>query len=200
MRKFRIQVEEYKQSAKEPPHTLFKYYNFPSSIFHVPENRDYSKYSAMVQRRGGRNYYVPFGWVRFGLKLADPSAVFSGNSTCVGFYTADIEMILNICTKGRFPEDEFKSVGAPVQYVYLTPYIDHLEFSGRPCEVPRDLRLNIGGNTRYRVALQCRVPNHLIVEVPDPSPYFSQSIRENAVWRVPESHVVPYAICLKEIT
>lgn len=198
MQKIRRQLEAFQQAPKEPPHPLLKFYNFPTSIFHISENRDYSKYSAVVKQRGGRNYYIPFGWVRFGLKVENPSNIFT-NSTCVCFYAADIDIIFKICITGKFPDDEFKSVGSPIQYIYLTPYIDHLEFSGRACEMPKDIGLHLGGNDRFRVVLQCRVPNHLITEVPDPSPYYSQSIRENSIWRVPMEQVAPYAICIKQI-
>ena len=196
MQKIRQELEKSKQMVKEAPHPIFKYYNFPLRIFNQLGNRDYSKYSVVIKQKGGRNYYLPFGWVRFGLQVEDPDRVFT-SSTCVGFYTADIMIIKEISTTGRFPKDDFG--GTATQYVYLTPFIDHLEFSGRPCEVPKDLGLIMGGNSKFRVVLQCRVSFDLIVEIPDPSPYYSQSIWENSIWRVPADRVTPYAICLKQL-
>ena len=198
MDRFRHQMELFKQTPKEPPHSLLKYYKFPPVLFNITENRDYTRYSVVVKKRGGRNYYIAFGWLRFGLHIKNSGEIFN-KSTCVGFYTAEIRIIKEICISRRFPSDENLPIGISNQYVYLTPYIDHLEFSGAICEVPRDLGLNMGGFRNFRVVLQCRVPSHLILEIPDPSPYYSQNIRENSVWRVPANSVFPYAICIKEL-
>jgi hypothetical protein len=195
MLKIYQEAEALRNIPKEPPHKLFKYYNFPLSIFTISENRDYTKYSAVIKNRGGRSYYIPFGWMRFGLQV--PKTIFNKDS-CVGFYTADIQILKEICISGKFPLESLPGY-SDLSFVYVTPFIDHLEFSGRACELPRDFGLDLGGNRRYRVVLQCRIPSHLIVEVPDPSPYYSQSIRENAIWRVPAGSLVAYAICIKEL-
>lgn len=201
MQRIRDQLDDMKEHPTDAPHDLFKFYGFSPSVFTISENRDYSKYSVVVKDRGGRNYYVPFGWKRFGLRLKTKKNVAFNETTCVGFFTADIQIIKEIVTTGKFTMDKSLNAaqGLITQYVYVTPFIDYLEFSGRPCEMPRDLGLNIGGSLKFRVVLQCRVPSALIVEVPDPSPYYSQNIRENSVWRVPSDSIIPYAICIKQL-
>lgn len=51
----------------EYPHPLFEFYRFPKDVFDKSFNADYASYPLFVQQRGGRNYYTPIGWTRYGI-------------------------------------------------------------------------------------------------------------------------------------
>lgn len=86
-------------------------------------------------------------------------------------------MLREVALTGDFSADprvkEFQNL-----YVYLTPFIDHLDQAGPATTLPRGYPHLMGGNAKYRVVLQCKVQANVIQEMQDPSPFFNTRTRE----------------------
>ncbi|CAG9320706.1 unnamed protein product [Blepharisma stoltei] len=183
------------------PHPLFEFYKFPKEAFDRSRNANYEKFPLFVQERGGRNYYTPCGWVRYGLNVENKyqdANWLTSDSWAIGYYAADIETIREIVRTNDF------SVDAKVQemgnlYMFLTPFIDHLDHSGPLTMLPREVPWGFDGNSKYKVVLQCKVQSSVILELQDPSPFFNTRTRELILWRAPIDCVRPYTILIKQI-
>jgi hypothetical protein len=193
------QIDRYSQDPKDYQHPVFKYYNFPTTVFSPRHNKDYTKYSSQIKHKGGFEYYTPSGWYKYALYVNSPSEVFKP-SNCIVYYTSNITSLKEIVTNGSIEPDELINLSQTDEesYLYVTPFIDSLLFSTSPCQVPQDLTFNLGASIAYRVILQFHLPTSSLSPLPNQYPH--NYPLPTTVYRVPIKFLTPTSILIKQLS
>ncbi|CAF3008535.1 unnamed protein product [Rotaria sp. Silwood2] len=120
-------------------------------------NPDEGQYWPNPINQGGKPYYCPSGWIRFGVKVAEDNKEFDARwgDWYVAYHGTRNEYASNILTSGLRVSTAGCFYGDEVPRVYVSPSI---EYCGHPRYALPWKQVKKNGETRwYQLVFQCRV-------------------------------------------